>query len=240
MIYVSDELERVFDDRRRVVDILRCRHLREWAEAKRDRLLAAARQNPFWNEDAIFHEFRDVDLCFPNEPKFFSRLLTTPDSFEWLSNFDRLEFVRTEAVTPSIEYLEHGSWRISLPDRPMSVGLLRMMAHEIGHHLYEREHPISSEESLILSEASALRHEVEVLQAILIESEFSEYLSYQRQWWQVNCYAEYVEHQEIRRGTSRMRPRKLWCLEWASSRVGYSNILARATDSVFGFTGDTK
>jgi len=229
-ILSSKKLQRVYDHRSTTLRLIWDSRFRSWAESERARMLRRAQ--PMRSVYPIEY-VEEVCPSFPTEPAFFTGKVSTRIRDRLLGQFENVDVVMSSSATPSVEQRDDGVFEIRLPQRDLTVGLLRMLAHELGHVAHDSQHRLVSKRELVNSEISALDLERTCMGQVLKLREYREYLNYQAEWFKINEFAHFVEQAEIQRGHSRGRPKTLWALEWASSRVGFSDVLVQATRSVF-------
>jgi hypothetical protein len=239
-VFTSTKLQSIFDDRKQTLRLIWDAEYRARAEEEREKLLLASNNQGSGrqfadfarrgaNVFAVLEEFPE----FPNEPDFFSRQLPESTLAQLLNIEFTIQLVKSDGAGCSVNQIEAFDYEIQHPDRPLNVGLARMIAHEAGHVRFDSRFQTKDKIGLIQSEVAALRSERKFLDEVLSACEMKTYLEYQKAWLKINRFAARCEVIEIGVGHSRGRPKKLWALEWASSRVGFSEVLVRATEIAF-------
>lgn len=220
----SPELERIFDDRRETLRLLWDEEFRALAEERRAEMLRAARTEgtPMTRRPEATLAALGTTPDFPTEPEFFAR----PVSVEALGEIVKGLKIEAGAGASSQDGV------LKVPPREMTLGWLRMVAHEAGHARFDALYPGEDFAVVLASEVAALEAERRFMKSQTSAKEFAEYLAYQRAWDQVNLWARGWELREIEAGHARARPRKLWALEWASSRVGFTEVLTTAVPQI--------
>lgn len=239
-VLTSTPLQKVFDDRRQTLRLIWDSDYRAWAERERAKLLRVFQSQVRTQETAKLgamdnsaYGFLGELPPFPNEPDFFARELKATDLTPLLNAEFNVRFVTSDGAGCSVNEVSADEYEIQHPDRLMNVGLGRMIAHEAGHVRYDSCFRPTDKNGLIQSEVAALRSEKKFLTSILNSTDMDTYFVYQKCWLNINRYAARCEAIELELGHSRGRPKKLWALEWASCRVGFSEVLVRATEIVF-------
>ncbi|MBX3017625.1 MAG: hypothetical protein KF767_07045 [Bdellovibrionaceae bacterium] len=225
ILRTSAELQRLFDDRRETLRLLWDEDFRVAAEALRAPLLRAARADGsiVVGRDSARGAATDVSPEFPVEPEFFARPIAVETLGPLVAGLRLVEGANASCAQGVV----------TVPARGMTLGWLRMVAHEAGHARFDALHPGEDFATVLASEVAALETERRFMQTQTLPAEFAAYLAYQRAWDRVNLWARGWELREIEAGHARARPRKLWALEWASSRVGFTEVLTAAVPLVF-------
>lgn len=230
-LQVSSELQNIYDDRLQTLRLLWDDEFRSLAEKKRAQLLMSARAEKKMTGSNRDERARAVSLGkspdFPNEPAYFARVLPR-SALDVILNATGVRLILADGAGA---FSRPGE--IHVPARELSLGWLRMIAHEAGHAVFDARQPGEDFATVLASEVAALFVERSFVRRFSNDTEFAKYLEYQRAWDRINLWARGWELRELELGHAVGRPRKLWALEWASSRVGFTEVLTSAVPVVF-------
>lgn len=234
-VLTSVALQELFEDHSPVFLRMQNPATRAWAEAHRGELVVAAREQRGTIPAPPKKPGRQGPR-FAVEPRFFQRKMSPEVLDELVGQTSRLQVQMVGASGAWAHQDDDGGYRIQVPQRGLNLGLLRMIAHEMGHVRFESsrdQKPQDPAQELVLSEVAALKAERSFVRAHASDAEFAQYLEFQRQWLRVNTWAHAWERQELHQGHAQNRPVHLWLLEWASARVGFTEIMITATRLAF-------
>ncbi len=236
---VCNELEKLYLDRKLLQEKLSSiSGLKELTEL-RNKLINVYKTNNIIN---------NVELAtlpvFPKQPLFLKKKITEYEFNNSLNlilkngeiSSSHYYFFENINSGPGIRRTSHGIFEIQIPKIEYNIDTLRYISHEIGHAQYE--HNLTSElsvDDLLKSEIIALKSEFVFIKHSSTKSELEEYIQYQKTWWNFNITIDKIEKYEIFKSSCEGRNLRLWLIEWSSSRLGFTDILIQAAQTVFDF-----